>query len=88
MKHCCLIIDIVKKLSVEGLLSRAQVAIEDDSPGGVNTVWSLSSDDESVISDILLDDIQWAVQSRPANASVQWDTTLFDKVKSQKNVET
>ncbi|EJD76761.1 TK protein kinase [Loa loa] len=64
---------------LQGLLSHVQVAIESDSTMGVNTVWSLSSDYGSVISDILVDDIQWAVQSRPANTSASWDTTLFEK---------
>uniref|UniRef100_A0A1I8EBK5 receptor protein-tyrosine kinase n=1 Tax=Wuchereria bancrofti TaxID=6293 RepID=A0A1I8EBK5_WUCBA len=65
-------------LLIEGLLSHVQVEIE-DSPVGVNTIWSLSSDYGSVISDILVDDIKWAVQSRPANASVSWYTTIFKK---------
>uniref|UniRef100_A0A0R3RIS6 Receptor protein-tyrosine kinase n=1 Tax=Elaeophora elaphi TaxID=1147741 RepID=A0A0R3RIS6_9BILA len=78
MQGCRAITDIFLH-HLQGLLSHAQVAIKDDSSEGVNTVWSLSSDYGSIISDILVDDIQWAVQSRPVNASVAWDTTVFEK---------
>lgn len=67
-------------LSIEGLLNHAQVTIEGDSSMGINTVWSLSKNYSSVISDISVNDIQWAVQSRPADVSVSWDTTIFEKV--------
>lgn len=71
--------NIYEKFTNEGLLSHAQVAIE-DSPVGVNTIWNLSSDYGSIIGDILVDDIHWAVQSRPANTSLPWDVTVFGKV--------
>ncbi|CAG9539972.1 unnamed protein product [Cercopithifilaria johnstoni] len=72
---------------LQGLLSHAQVAIGNDSQIGVNTVWSLSSDYDSIINDILVDDIQWAVQSRPANVSLPWDTTVFEKAFKTETLE-
>lgn len=68
-------------IKIKGLLSHAQVAIEGISPIGVNTIWSLNGDYGTIINDILLvDDIQWAVQSRSVNVSISWDTIVFEKV--------
>lgn len=57
------------------------VTVEDDTSAAVNTVWSLDNDDASIINDISAGDIQWAVQSRPADATT-WSIKLFeDKVR-------
>ncbi|VDK61397.1 unnamed protein product [Onchocerca ochengi] len=73
---------------LQGLLNHAQVTIEGDSSMGINTVWSLSKNYSSVISDISVNDIQWAVQSRPADVSVSWDTTIFEKIFKIETLET
>ncbi|KAM3717158.1 Protein roller-3 [Dirofilaria immitis] len=70
---------------LQSLLNHVQVTIKGDSPMGINTVWRLNSDYSSIINDISVDDIEWAVQSRPANTFISWDITIFEKIF---NVET
>ncbi|KAK6108370.1 Protein tyrosine kinase family protein [Brugia pahangi] len=85
MQGCRAVTDIFL-YHLQDLLGHVQVEIE-DSPVGVNTIWSLDSDYGSVISDILVDDVKWGVQSRPANASVSWDTTTFEKAFKMETLE-
>ncbi|VDN07737.1 unnamed protein product [Thelazia callipaeda] len=78
MQGCRAVTDIfLHRLQV--LLNGARVTIEEESVVGVSTVWNLHTEHGSVMNDIFLHDVQWAVQSRPANLSFPWNITIFNE---------